>query len=98
VSAETISRKANSIPSFLKQIRGLRGKEAQTAEKALPAFDRFAETGEKAEGLGFKKIAAGKFEIRVDIRMRTVMKKIGPDYHLAHYGDHRAIERFLRRH
>lgn len=85
------------LPSFLGQLRSLRGKEAEAAERALSAFDHFVETGEKREGLGFKKLAEDKFEIRVDIRKRIAMKKIGNDYYLALYGDHDAIERFLKR-
>lgn len=85
------------LPSFVKQLRNLRGKEAEEVQKALLAFDHFVETGEKTEGLGFKKLAEDKFEIRVDIRKRIAMKKIGNDYYLALYGDHDAIERFLKR-
>ena len=85
------------LPVFLKQLQKLRGKEAQAAEKALIAFDRFMETGERTEGLGFKKLAPDKFEIRVDLKKRVVMKKIGNDYYLALYGNHEDIERFLKR-
>ena len=85
------------LPSFVKQLRELRGKEAEAAEKALIRFQHFSQTGEKPEGLGFKKLAEDKFEIRVDIRKRIVMKKIGSDYYLALYGDHNTIERFLKR-
>ncbi len=84
------------LPVFLKQLQKLRGKEASLAEKALIAFHHFIQTGEKAEGLGFKKVGEDKYEIRVDIRTRIVMKKIGQDYYLALHGDHAAIERFLK--
>lgn len=85
------------LPSFLRQLQDLRGKEARIAEKALVSFERFAQTGEKTEGLGFKKLAFDKFEIRAGLDKRIVMKKIENDYYLALYGDHAAIERFLRR-
>lgn len=84
------------LPSFTKQLQRLRGGKAQAAEKALVAFHHFIQTGEKAHGLGFKKLASDKFEIRVDIRKRMVMKKIDEDYYLALYGNHEDIERFLR--
>jgi hypothetical protein len=40
------------LPSFLKQLQKLRGKEAQACQEALIAFDSFIQTGEKTEGLG----------------------------------------------
>ncbi len=84
------------LPTFLKQLQKLRGKEAVLAEKALTAFHHFIQTGEKTEGLGFKKMGEDQYVIRVDIRSRIVMKKIGRGYYLALYGDHAAIERFLK--
>lgn len=66
-------------------------------EEALVAFQHFVETGEKTLGLGFKKLTPDKFEIRVDLRKRIVMKKIEDDDYLAVYGDHAAIEHFLKR-
>ncbi len=86
------------LPSFLKQLRSLRGKEAATVKETLVRFQSFIQTGEKAEGLGFKNLTEDKFEIRTDLRQRIIMKKIGHDYYLALYGDHAAIERFLKRH
>lgn len=85
------------LPSFAKQLRKLRDREAKAAEEALVAFDHFVRTGEKTIGLGLKKLASDKFEIRVDLKNRIVMKKIGEDYFIALYGDHASIERFLRR-
>lgn len=85
------------LDSFTRELQKLRGKEAEAAQEALIAFDHFVAAGEKTEGLGFKKLASDKFEIRVDLRKRIVMKKIDNDYYVALYGDHVAIERFLRR-
>ena len=85
------------LPSFIKQTEKLRHPQAEQAEEALVQFHRFVRTGEKSEGLGFKKIAHDLYEIRVDLRTRIVMQKIGEDYYLALYGDHTAIERFLKR-
>ncbi len=85
------------LPTFLKQIRALRGKEANACEKALIAFQNFIQIGTKPEGLGFKKLSSDQFEVRVDLKKRIMMKKIDDDYYLALYGDHAAIERFLKR-
>ena len=84
------------LPPFVKQLQKLRGKEAQAAQEALISFDHFVRTGDKSTGLGFKKLAADKFEIRIDLKKRIVMKKIGEDYYLALYGNHDEIERFLK--
>ena len=85
------------LPTFVKQIQALRGKDADACEKALVTFQEFIQTGTKSEGLGFKKLAFDKFEIRVDLKKRIVMKKINGDYYLAFYGSHADIERFLKR-
>ena len=69
------------LPSFIKQLRKLRGREARAVQEALIAFDHFED----------------KFEIRIDLRKRIVMKQIESDYYLALYGDHADIEHFLRR-
>ena len=85
------------LPTFLKQLQKLKGREAHKAEEALVAFDHFVQSGEKTEGLGFKKLSHDKFEIHVDLRKQIVMKKMGDGYYLALYGDHDEVERFLRR-
>lgn len=85
------------LPTFVKQIRALRGQEAKACEKALVHFQNFVQMGTKPEGLGFKKLAPDKFEIRVDLKKRIAMKKVNDDYYLALYGNHNDIERFLKR-
>ncbi len=85
------------LATFLKQIRKLRGKDAEACEQVLIAFQNFVQSGTKPEGLGFKKLSPSHFEIRVDLKKRIVMKKIEADYYLALYGDHVEIERFLKR-
>ena len=85
------------LPVFVKQIQKLRGKEAEKTEQTLLDFDRFINGGQKSAGLGFKKIGEDKFEIRVDLQKRIVMKKIGSDYYMAVYGDHSEVDRFLKR-
>ncbi len=85
------------LPSFLKQIEKLRGHEADEVEEALVTFQQFAQTGNKQEGLGFKKIGDACYEIRVNIRMRIAMKKRPEGYYLAIYGNHDEIEKFLRK-
>jgi len=85
------------LPTFIKQIQTLHGKDAEACEKALVSFQQFVQTGAKSEGLGFKKLASDQFEIRVDLKKRIVMKKIDGDYYLALYGTHADIERFLKR-
>lgn len=85
------------LPTFLKQIRGLHEKEAEACEKTLIAFQNFIQTGIKPAGLGFKKLSSNQFEVRVDLKKRIMMKKIDDSYYLALYGNHSAIERFLKR-
>ena len=84
------------VPAFEKQLDKLYGQEASRVVEALIKFRRFLTTGEKTEGLGFKKIGPSHYEIRVDIHNRIGMKKIQDNYYVNVYGNHDDIERFLK--
>jgi hypothetical protein len=47
-------------------------------------------------GSGFKKINHDKFEFRVDIRIRVILKVEGDDYYLVLVGNHDDVRRYLR--
>ncbi len=47
-------------------------------------------------GYGFKKINGDKYEIRVDLRMRIVMKAEGDTLICHVIGDHEDVKRYLR--
>ena len=48
-------------------------------------------------GFGFKKINHDKYEFRIDIRLRVVVKVEGEDYYLVLAGNHDEVKRYLRR-
>lgn len=54
------------------------------------------QSGQMAPGLGFKKINGDKYEIRVDIRIRIVMKAEGDTLVCHLIGDHDSVRRYLK--
>ena len=54
------------------------------------------QTGRMPAGLGFKKINGDKYEIRVDIRNRIVVKTDGALLVCHLIGNHEAVKRYLR--
>ena len=53
-------------------------------------------SGEAPQGLGFKKINHDKYEFRVDIRLRVIVKAENDDYYLVLAGNHDEVKRYLR--
>ena len=53
-------------------------------------------TGNIPVGYGFKKINGDKYEIRVDLRIRVVMKAEGDTLVCHVIGDHEDVKRYLR--
>lgn len=81
---------------FQKQLRKLPQQAQEDVARALKAFLRVL-NGETAQvGLGFKKINGDKYEIRVDIRNRIVMKLEGDTFICHLVGDHETVKRYLR--
>lgn len=81
---------------FQKQLKKL---PPQTREKCVQTLKDFLialQTKQLPQGFGFKKINCDKYEIRVDIQIRIVMKADG-DILVCHLvGNHEDVKRFLR--
>lgn len=81
---------------FQKQLKKFPPQEQQKILEALKKFLFALPSGSMPAGLGFKKINGDKYEIRVDIRKRIVMKAEG-DLLICHLiGDHEEVKRYLR--
>ena len=81
---------------FQKQLKGFSSQDRQKVNRVLKLLLQGLESGEIPAGLGFKKINGDKYEIRVDIRNRIVMKTDG-DMLVCHLvGNHETVKRFLR--
>ncbi len=85
------------LPSFERSVKKLTRQDKKNLAESLEAFNYFLLTGELPVGLGFKKIGHDKYEFRVDIRLRVVVKAEGNDYYLVLAGNHNEVKRCLRR-
>ena len=81
---------------FQKQFKKLPRQEQENAAEALKKLLGGLQTGNMPAGLGFKKINGDKYEIRVDIRSRIVMKADGNTLVCHLIGNHETVKRYLR--
>ena len=85
------------LPSFERSLKRLTPLDKKKLAESLENFNSFLISGEMPAGLGFKKINHDKYEFRVDIRLRVVVKVEGEDYYLVLAGNHDDVKRYLRR-
>ena len=81
---------------FRKQLRKLPPRDQQKAVAALKDFLAALTSRQLLAGQGFKKINHDKYELRVDIRTRMVMKAEGDTFVCHLIGDHEDVRRYLR--
>ena len=84
------------LPSFERSVKKLTHQDKDNLAESLEKFNLFLLSGETPAGLGFKKINHDKYEFRVDIRLRVVVKVEGEDYYLVLVGNHDEVKRYLR--
>ena len=81
---------------FQKQLKKLPSRDQEHAQGALKDFLAALHTGAIPVGYGFKKINGDKYELRVGLKIRIVMKAEG-DLFICHViGDHEDVRRYLR--
>jgi hypothetical protein len=85
-----------SLGSFERSLKRLDPPDLRKVVLVLEKFNDFAVTGELPAGLGFKKLRADLFEIRVDIRLRILIKIDSTAFYLVLAGNHDDIHRYLR--
>jgi len=81
---------------FQKQLKKLPPQDQRKTIDVLKNFLSALGTGNIPAGLGFKKINGDKYEIRVDIRKRIVLKAEGDTLFCHLIGDHEEVRRYLR--
>ena len=67
------------LPSFERSVKKLTRQDRDNLAASLEDFNLFLLSGEAPAGLGFKKINHDKYEFRVDIRLRVIVKVEGED-------------------
>lgn len=89
-------RKVAVLPSFERSHKNLSSSQRKQVAESLQDFNLFLLTGQFSPGLGFKKINHDKYEIRVDIRLRVIIKAEGDTFYLILVGNHEDVQRYLR--
>ena len=85
------------LPSFERSVKKLIPLSKKKLAQSLEEFNTFLVSGEMPAGFGFKKINHDKYEFRVDIRLRVIVKVEGEDYYLVLAGNHDEVKKHLRR-
>ena len=81
---------------FLKQLDRLSTQDQEAVEKAFRIFWGGLQKSTFPKGLGLKKMAADKYEIRVDLKIRIAVKVAGDTFTLHLIGNHEDIRNFLK--
>lgn len=84
------------LPSFERSIKKLTPQEKKQLAESLEAFNLFLLSGQAPFGFRFKKINYDKYEFRVDIRLRVIVKVENEDFYLVLVGSHDEVKRYLR--
>jgi len=85
------------LSSFERSLRRLTPEQKKQVAESLEVFNQFLVSGYMPSGLGFKKINHDKFEFRVDIRIRVILKVEGNEYYLVLVGNHDDVRRYLKK-
>ena len=84
------------LPSFERSFRRLSSAQRILVSERLEAFNECLSSGNFAPGFGFKKINHDKYEFRVDLHLRVVIKGEKDIFYLVLVGNHNDVRRFLR--
>ena len=84
------------LSSFERSLKTLSIQDRDKLKKALIRFNEFLISGIMPAGLGFKKINHDKYEIRVNIRLRVIIKMEKGYVYFVLTGSHDDIKRYLR--
>ncbi|MCM8780083.1 MAG: hypothetical protein NC914_02925 [Candidatus Omnitrophica bacterium] len=85
------------LPSFERSLKKLTPIQKKLVAGSLEEFNAFLTSGRMSAGFGLKKINHDKFEFRVDIKLRIIVKVEEGNYYLILAGNHDDIKRYLRR-
>lgn len=84
------------LPSFERSLKKLSLHDKDKLKKTLVQFNEFLISDIMPAGLGFKKINHDKYEIRVDIRIRIIIKIDRECVYFVLAGSHDDVRRYLR--
>lgn len=84
------------LPSFERSVDKLTSREKKQLAKSLDSFNNFIITGRASFSLRFKKIDYDKYEFRVNIKLRLIVKEEDDIFYLVLVGSHDEVKRYLR--
>ncbi len=84
------------LPSFERSIKKISQLEKKQLVKGLELFNQFLLSGDAPFGFRLKKINSDKYEFRVGIRLRVIVKEEGDIFYLVLVGSHDGIRRYLK--
>ena len=84
------------LSSFERSAKKLTPQDKRRLGESLEKFNDFLLSGNISPGFGFKKINHDKYEFRVGIRLRVVLKAEGNIFYLVLVGNHDEIRKYLR--
>lgn len=84
------------LPSFENSVKNLTPQEKRQLAKGLEAFNLFLLTGNAPFGFRYKKIGHNKYEFRINIRLRAIVKESDDVLYLVLVGSHEDVTRYLR--
>lgn len=84
------------LSSFERSVKSLTAEQKELLGKGLESFNQYLLTGQSSYGFRLKKINHDKYEFRINIRLRIILKKDDDGYYLVLVGDHNEVRRYLR--
>jgi len=84
------------LPSFERSFNKLSAQEKKLTTESLKRFNFMLVSKKIFVGLGFKKINHDKYELRVNIRLRVIIKSEKDAYYLVLVGSHDEVRKYLR--
>lgn len=85
------------LPSFLRCVKKFSKTEKEGLARSLDQLNHFVLTGEAPYGFRYKKINHDKYEFRIGLKLRVLVKEEANNLYLVFIGNHDDIERYMRR-
>lgn len=89
-------KKISILPSFERSVKRLSRQDKKQLSESLEIFNTYLLTGEAPFGFRFKKINHDKYEFRITIKLRVIIKIANNDVYLVLAGNHEDVKRYLK--
>lgn len=89
-------KRISILRSFEHSIKKMNQQDKNQVAESLEAFNTFIVSGKAPFGFRFKKINHDKYEFRVNIKLRVVVKEEDDTFYLVLAGNHDDVRKYLR--